>query len=134
MSVPFKINVADFEALQSALKETTANAESAINEVLHGPAVPIIEDSIRRLIPVSGKAWRGKKGAAKTSNSMQNVNENLAVTVKTTKPYQYLYFPNDGTNTRRHVGNQRFFEKGGEAVKNDIIERCIVNITSNINQ
>lgn len=131
MTSPWKINVADFEALQKAMEAYEGNTEETINDVLHNQGGELISNSVRRLIPVSGKNWKGKAKAAKSGNSLQNVNEHLAVTVKTTKKYQYLYFPDDGTNTRRHIGNQRFFEKGGEAVKDEIIERCVGRLTNN---
>lgn len=134
MSAPFKINVAEFEKLQEAMKEFQGDTESAINEVLHGEGATLIQDSIRRLIPTSNKSWKGKAPAAKTGKSLRSVNENLAVIVTTTKVYQYLYFPNDGTNTRRHVGNQQFFEAGGEAVQDEVIQRCITKLTNNFEQ
>ncbi len=126
-----QMSVAEFEKLQSAMKEYQGDVEATINNVLHNQGGALIQESIQRLIPVSGKSWKGKAPAAKTSKSLQSINTNLAVAVTTTKRYQYLYFPNDGTNTRRHVGNQRFFEEGGEAVKDEIIERCIGKLTNN---
>lgn len=126
-----KINVSEVEKLQEALKAFEGEAEPAINDVLHNEAGGLIQDSIRQFIPVSGKSWKGKAPAAKTSKSLKSVNSNLAVTVTTSKKYGYLYFPDDGTNTRRHVGEQRFFERGGEAVKEEIIERCISRLTNN---
>lgn len=127
----FKVNVSEVDRLMQAMQEYSGNVEQAINEVFHNEAGDLAQESIRRLMPVSGKRWRGKAPAAKKSKSMQNVNENLAVTVKNAKKYQYLYFPDDGTNTRRHIGDQRFFERGGEAVQGEIIERCITKLISN---
>lgn len=124
-----KINFSEVEKLQAAIKSYQDEVEPAINDVLHNEGGGLIQDSIRKLIPVSGKRWKGKAPAAKSSKSLESVNANLAVTVKTTKKYQYLYFPNDGTNTRRHAGEQYFFEKGGEAVKDEIIDRCISKLT-----
>lgn len=129
-----KIEVTQVEKLQEAMKGFQGDVEPSINDVLHNQGGGLIQDSIRRLIPVSGKTWKGKAPAAKSSNSLRNINANLAVTVTTAKRYQYLYFPDSGTNTRRHVGNQRFFEKGGEAVKDEIIERCISKLTDNFNK
>ena len=127
----WKIDISGVEQLEERMREYEGNVETAINDVLHNEAGPLMEDSIRRLIPVSGAKWAGKKGPAKTSKSLLQKNSNLAVLVGTTSNYQYLYFPNDGTNTRRHVGQQFFFEEGGEAVKDDIIERCISKLTNN---
>ena len=125
------LNYSELDNLQTLMKEYEGNVEDAINDVLHNQAGTLIANSVRNLIPVSGKSWKGKAPAAKTGKSLTNINENLAVTTTTTKKYQYLYFPNDGTSTQRHAGNQQFFEKGGEAVKNDIIERCILRLTNN---
>lgn len=125
-----KIDIASVDKLQEAMKAYQGEVEPTINEVLHNQGGELISESVRRLIPVSGKHWRGKAPAAKSGKSLQNVNENLAVTVKNSKRYGYLYFPNDGSNTRRHVGNQQFFEKGGEAVRDEIIERCITALTN----
>lgn len=127
----FKLNVSDVERLQDAMKEFDGNVEEIINDVLHSEAGEKIQESIRRLMPASGKNWKGKASPAKTSNSMQNINGNLSVTVTSTKKYQYLYFPDDGTTTRRHVGNQQFFARGAEAVKDEIIDRCVTKLTNN---
>lgn len=131
MSNSFKINIATFDTLQEVMANYEGNVEEAINDVLHNQASELIQTSIQQLIPVSGKTWKGKAPAAKTSKSLTSRNSNLAVEVVTTKKYQYLYFPNDGTNTRRHVGNQQFFERGGDAVKDEIIDRCIAKLTNN---
>lgn len=130
MGVEFKLNTSEIERLQKAMEEYLGNVEEVINSVLHGEGGTLIQDSIRNLIPVSGATWKGKKGAAKTSPSLKNINENLAVTTTTAKDYSYLYFPDDGTTTRRHVGDQQFFAKGGEAVQDDIIDRCIFKLTN----
>lgn len=127
----FKINVAEFEKLQDVMKGYQGDVETTINDVLHNEAASLIQDSIRRLIPVSGKKWKGKAPAAKTGNSLRNVTGNVSITVTTTKKYQYLYFPDDGTSTTRHAGDQQFFAKGGDAVTDEIIERCISKLTNN---
>ena len=120
-----EIDCSDIDRLQKAMENYQGNTESAINDVLHNEVFGIAEPSIRNLIPVSGKRWKGKKPGAKSSKSLTQENGNLSVTVKTTASYHYLYFPDDGTNTRRHIGNQRFFERGGEAVLSEVAERCI---------
>lgn len=128
----FKIDVSGIEELENAIKEYQGDAEKIINDILHNEAGQLIQREIYRLMPVSGAKWAGKKGAAKTSKSLKNVNGNLAVTVTTTGNYQYLYFPNDGTNTRRHVGNKQFFAEGAENVTNEIVERCIARLSEEI--
>lgn len=124
------INISGIAELQNALKNYPANAERVLNEVLHGEGGELISGSIQRLIPVSGRRWKGKKPPARSGNSLTNVDSNLAVTVKSTKAYRYLYFPDDGSNTKRHAGNQQFFYKGAERVQSEIIERCITKLVN----
>ena len=128
------LNSDDVAALEQYMKEYAGNVEEAINDVLHNEASPLAQESIRNLIPVSGRRWKGKAPAAQTSNSLRSINANLSTTITTTKRYQYLYFPDDGSSTKRHAGDQQFFEKGGEAVKDEIIERCIGRLTNNFNK
>ena len=126
----YNVYFAQVDELVEAMKAYPNNTEEAINDVLHSEEVArLAQNSIKRFMPVSGKMWRGKASPAKTSNSLRNTNENLSTTVRTSKAHQYLYFPDDGSTTRRHIGNQRFFARGGEAVQGEIIERCIEKIT-----
>lgn len=115
----------DLDKLEQAMKDFQGNTEETINDVLHNEASPLIQESIKRLIPVSGRKWNGKKPPAKTSKSLTDQKDNLSITVKTTKKYQYLYFPDDGANTQRHAGNQQFFKRGAEAKRSEIVERCV---------
>lgn len=121
------INLLGIEDLEKALTEYSGNTEEAINEVFHSEEVnTLAQNAITFLMPVSKK----KKGRhAKFSNSLRKQDGNLSVTIRTQKAFQYLYFADDGTNTRRHIGNQRFFERGGENVQGDIIQRCINKLT-----
>lgn len=124
-----KISFTETEKMMDAIRAFEGEIEPTINEVLHNEVPSLAHDSIRQLIPVSGKTWKGKAPAAKTGKPFRDIKSNLAVQITTASKYGYLYFPNDGTNTRRHVGNQQFFEKGGEAVQDEIIERCIGKLT-----
>lgn len=126
----FEIDTDQFERLQNAIKNYPNNAEEAINEVFHGEGAEMIQEGIRRLMPVSGKNWRGKAPAAKNSNSMMNEKGNLFVEVKSAKRWNYLYFPDDGSNTKRHAGNQQFFFRGAESKQDEIIDRCVARLVS----
>lgn len=125
-----KIDAAAFDDLQQAMQAYQGNTEEAINEVLHNEASPLIQDSVRKLIPVSGRNWKGKLPPAGVGKSLTDAKENLAITVKSSKNYQYLYFPDDGSSTTRHAGNQQFFYKGGELVQDEIIDRCTARLVS----
>lgn len=130
----FDLDVHEMDALHQAMKNFQGNTEEIINDVLHNEAGELIQDAIKRLMPVSGKTWNGKKKAAKHANSMMNVNENLALTVKSKTAYNYLYFPDDGTNTRRHAGNQQFFKRGGESQISEIKDRCIGRLVNDFEE
>lgn len=127
----FQLDTKEFERLQNAMKNFPGDTEKAINEVFHEEASPLIQDAIRRLMPVSGKTWKGKAPAAKTGKSLTDEKGNLYITVRTSKKHQYLYFPDDGTNTRRHIGDQQFFRRGGESQQTEIVDRCIKRLTTN---
>ena len=126
----FDLKINDLDELQQAMKNYQGNTEQAINEVLHEEVRPLVQEAIKRLIPVSGKMWKGKKAAAKTAKSLRDIKTNVSLTVTTTKNYQYLYFPDDGTSTTRHVGNQQFFQKGGESQMDEIVNRCIKKLVN----
>ena len=121
----FHIEKDAFDRLQNAMENYVGDSETIINEVLHNQAGQLILDEIKHLMPTSNRKWNGKKAPAKTGSSLMIVNGNLSVTVKTTKNFQYLYFPDDGTNTRNHAGNKQFFLHGAENQTDEIINRCI---------
>lgn len=121
----WKLEIAEVEKLQQAMKEYEGNTEQVINDVLHNQAGDKIQEAIYLLMPKSNRDWKGKKPHARDSKSLKNVNNNLAVTVTTTSRYHYLYFADDGSDTQDHIGNQQFFVKGGENVQDEIIDLCI---------
>ena len=124
MSV-IQLDVSGFDKLQESMKNYQGDTERAINDVLTNEAGPMIHEAVQRLIPVSGRTWKGKKKPAKIANSLMEQSGNLSITVKTRSAYSYLYFPDDGTNTKRHAGNQQFFKRGGESQAEEIINRCV---------
>lgn len=127
----FEMDTKEIERLYNTIKNFPGNAEDSINDVFHNDAPPIVSEEIKHLMPTSGRSWRGKAPAAKGAKSLTDEKANLAFTVKTTGKYHYLYFPDDGSNTRRHVGNQQFFQRGGEAKQSEIVDRCITKIIQN---
>lgn len=128
-STTFKLDTRQFEVLQRAIQLYSGNAERTVNDVLHNEGGKLINDEIMRLLPESGRDWKGKRKAAKRAKPFSQKNENLAVTVRTVSAYHYLYFPDDGTNTKHHVGYKgrprEFMYKGAENQTGKIIDRCI---------
>ena len=125
----FEMDTKEIERLYDAIRNFPSDAENAINEVFHDEAPEMVSESIYLLMPMSGRTWSGKPKAARNAKSLTDETANLAFTVKTTAKYHYLYFPDDGTNTRRHIGNQQFFQRGGEMRQSEIVDRCITRIT-----
>lgn len=121
----------EFDRVLKAIEKFPGNAEQAINGVLHGTGAELIQERIRKYMPVSDK----KKGShAVDSGSLTSKDSNLAVTVKTTYKYHYLYFPDDGTNTRRHVGNQQFFLRGAEDTSGEIVDLITEKLTQSFEE
>ena len=130
----FDLDTREFDRLEKALKAYEGNAEDMINSVLHNEGSLLIQEEIKRLMPVSGRQWAGKKPPAKTAKSLTDEKGNLSVTVKTTKNYHYLYFPDDGTSTRHHAGNKQFFLSGGENKQSEIIDLCVERLVKGFEQ
>ena len=96
-----------------------------INDVLYSEGAEVIQNEIESILPASGRSWKKKKKPASTAKPFTHVDELLAVTVKTRTAYGYLYFPDDGSNTKRHAGNQMFMQRGAENSEDRIIEICL---------
>lgn len=121
----FSLDTESYNKLFEAMKKYEGQAPKTVNEILWNEGGPLINEAIINLLPVSGKHWSGKKPAAKNAQPFTQVNEELSVTVKTKNAYHYLYFPDDGTNTKQHAGEQYFMFGGAEAKQNEIIDRCV---------
>lgn len=130
MSV-FYFEVDKFEKMLDIMEKFSdkAQTERVINEYLHEKGGEIIRDNIQKILPVSGRTWRGKKQAASQTNPFLIKKENLAVVVKTKGTYNYLYFPDDGTNTEHHAGNQQFMFRGAtdsqDRIVNEVIDELV---------
>lgn len=126
----FTMDYSGIESLSSAMQQYGDGALSQINDVLHGEGGEKIKDAIQILIPASGRYWRGKKAPAGSADSLQQMNnETLAVTIKSRSAYNYLYFPDDGSNTLHHAGGQHFMQQGAEDTADQIIEMCVGKLT-----
>lgn len=124
--IVFGMDAASFEAVQDAIRAFPGDTESAINSVMHGEAGPMIYRRINPLIHPSGRTFKGHRASAKASDwPYYDVGENLAVTVKAQGSYGYLYFPDDGSTTRRHAGGQEFFRRGGDQATREVVDACL---------
>ncbi|KAB1647991.1 hypothetical protein F8D48_06780 [Adlercreutzia muris] len=118
------------KALEVRVRSFGDGAEDVVNGVLHGEAGPMIYGRINPLIHPSGRRFKGHPASARSSKwPVYRTGENLAVTVATSARFRYLYFPNDGGNTKNHAGNQHFMFRGAQAAAPSVMERCITALT-----
>lgn len=129
MANAFKIEAKDFDRLVAYIQEYGDGAEDVINDVFESFAVPEVEERITALLPTSGRTWKGKKRPAKTSKPFVHQMLNLAFIIRTKSAYNYLYFPDDGSNTRKHRGNKQFMIRGAEAAVDSVIDQCLARLT-----
>jgi hypothetical protein len=125
----FDLDMDEFESLQQSMNDYGSGALKIINDVLHEEGGKKISDEIMKILPASGRTWKRKKAAARSTQPFTQEDGTLSVTVKTTNSYHYLYFPDDGSNTIRHMGNQQFMRQGGDSASGDIIDQCIGRLT-----
>lgn len=124
----FSLRLAATDELIEKMAAYQGNVENVVNEVLWDHGGPLINQAIMQLLPRSGRTWKGKKKAAADAKPFVQRNENLSVVIKT-YGYDYLYFPDDGSTTRKHAGQQHFMFKGAENEQEKIIDLCIARLT-----
>lgn len=124
MSEWFTLDASELDALQSRMASFGAGAGQIVDSVLHGEGAEEIKKEIKPLIHASGRSWAGKKSSATSANPFTQENGQLSVTIVSRGAYHYLYFPDDGSNTIRHAGNQQFMMRGAENASEQIIDLC----------
>lgn len=123
--------------LENKISEFGAGAGQIIDATLKNEGAEIIIGDILPLIHPSGRTWRGKKPSSTVAKNALGVRPSspmLSVTIGSTGNYNYLYFPDDGSNTKNHYGNQQFMIRGGEAATGDVLQRCVANLLQNLNE
>lgn len=131
----FSQHVEGFDRLVQTMADVGENSARIVSEVFEDYAGPEIRREIQRLLPASGRRWRGKKTAARSTEPLfgQVRQEGTPVLYTRSKTrYNYLYFPDDGSNTRRHAGMQNFMGRGQDAATSRILDRCIAELTKDL--
>lgn len=124
MSEWFTLDASQFEELQEKMQEFGAGSGKIVDNVLHKEGAEEIKRNIIPLINPSGRRWAGKKASATSAKPFTQENGMQSVTIVSRGAYHYLYFPDDGSNTLRHAGNQQFMKRGAEDSADKIIEIC----------
>lgn len=120
-----KIDISQIDAIKDAMDRYEGLPGPLVEEYIQGEGYTEITAAIRRLLPVSWRYWKKKtKGARVVGEKavFRPVPVTLGVIVRTTAKYDYLYFPDDGSTTRRHRGNQQFMLRGAEQATPEIVE------------
>lgn len=127
------LNITEVEEFASNLEKIQDPAE-LITHVFHEYGVEKVESEITKLLPVSGRRWKGKAAAAKAAQPFKAVEGKAYFEIKSQGKYHYLYFPDDGSNTKRHQGHQEFMLHGAENAQQDIINKIIEEMIQEIEQ
>ena len=130
----FSIDATGIDQIHQAMDEFGAGSGKIIDDVLQGEGAMLIKEKITPLLPVSGRKWRGKATAARSAMpaGFSQDNDSLSVTIAARGRHRYLYFPDDGSNTIKHAGNQQFMKRGAEAATPQIVERCVGKLIESI--
>ena len=132
----YSIDYQELDKIENLFNEFPDTAKAAVNNILHSDiAVDMVEDNIQLLLPSSGRHWKGKgAAAASTQPFRKGPNELLTLIVRSKTKYNYLYFPDDGSNTVHHMGNQHFMQHGAENSLGAIADLCAANIINEFNK
>lgn len=124
----FFIDAQQLDRISASIAAYGAGADDAITDELRESG-PDIYERINPLIHPSGRRFKGHSTSATASAWPRYITtQHLAITVTAKRKFSYLYFPDDGENTRRHSGHQRFFERGAELARPRIVERCLARL------
>lgn len=124
------IKADEIDSLKELLDKFGEKSHKIVNEVLHSDeAAKVVEDNISALLPFSNRNWKGKSTPASQTQPFRSDNsELLTLIIKTKKKYNYLYFPDDGSNTNNHRGNQHFMKRGADASVSTIAQLCAAQL------
>lgn len=119
------VDISKVDRLAETLQRFGDQASVAVSQYLAEDGYRHITESITRLLPVSGRRWSGKPAGARSAGAAvfgMEQTDLMSITVRSVKPYNYLYFPDDGSNTKRHAGRQHFMQRGAEASTDSIVD------------
>lgn len=123
MSGTFDLEADQFDGLVTSMRKFGEGAADIVSDVIHSSGDDIKRE-IDPLIHSSGRTFKGHTTSAKGANWQRyDTGESLAITVATTASRRYLYFPDDGSNTERHYGDQQFMRRGAEAAAPAILDK-----------
>ena len=131
----FEFDAGSIDDLYDKMVSYGAGSGQIIDKVLRSEGAEEIKKQIARLLPSSGRHWKGKAPAASSAmpGRFDQDNGELSVTIAARGKYHYLYFPDDGSNTRKHAGNKQFMLHGAEAAAPKVVEMCVGKLAEAFN-
>lgn len=120
------------EQLQEKMERFGKGAGQVIQGVYNEFAAKEIKQNILPLVHSSGRVFRGHRQGAKAAGPEKVFThqvKDLSLVVRTNGKFGYLYFPDDGSTSRKHAGQQHFMQKGLDRSTDTIIERCLAALT-----
>lgn len=131
MTAVLSLDDEGFASLLDAMKQYGENAADVVTAVIHDAGDDIYKE-IDPLINPSGRKFKGHSSGAKGSKWQHyDTREPLEISVSTTSKRHYLYFPDDGSNTKHHYGDQQFMLRGAQAAAPGILEKGINALVRN---
>lgn len=131
----FEFDAGSIDDLYEKMVSYGTGSGQIIDKVLRSEGAEEIKKQIARLLPSSGRHWKGKAPAASSAmpGRFDQDNGELSVTIAARGKYHYLYFPDDGSNTRKHAGDKQFMLHGAEAAAPKVVEMCVGKLAEAFN-
>ncbi len=131
-----QIDISGVDELIEKMDQLGDKSGTVIQEYLKEEGFDRIAGHIPGLIHPSGRNksnWKKhvtSAASAAYASVFQGSVSGLELTVKSKTNYQYLYFPDDGSNTYHHAGNQQFMLRGAEEEKDTIVDEIIERLVA----
>lgn len=118
--------------IQERMQRFGDGSGRVIQGVYENFAAKDIKENVLPLVHASGRTFKGHRQSAKAAGAEKVFShqvQDLSLIVRSVSRFGYLYFPDDGSNTKRHAGRQNFMGRGLERSTDAIIERCLAALT-----
>lgn len=131
-SASIRIDTGGVDDIQKAMEAYGDGAGKVLQQVLYNEGSCEISQGITRLLPVSGRTFKGHREGAKAAGYERVFTrwfpDPLTLEVKTRPPrFSYLYFPDSGIGHQPRV--QDFMGRGLDAATPKVIEQCVARLT-----
>ena len=130
------VNVYGLEDLSNKIDAYGEGAHAVVQKYLLDEGWRVIGDSILDdpKWPVSGRRWKGKSRSILDAYDFTREFGPGQVTVSAAGKWSYYYFPDDGSNTRKHAGQKHFFDSGLETAKPTLIDGILSALAKAFNE